>query len=84
MLSLKYVLKVGQMNAQYGAPEDSFSPRWHADHPTPSTDAVLPLQKGTQDSIKVCLRHVLLPSGDMTVANVSQGYELPQGARFVD
>lgn len=83
MLTSKYIRAIARMNDQYGPPEDTFSPRWHAENPGPGPDAPPAIQEGER-TIRVCIRRILLASGDVTIDNVGPGYVLPEGASFAD
>jgi len=85
MLSSKYIRAIARMNDQYGPPEDTFSPRWHAENPGPGPDAAPVLRNidETGQGIIVQIRHVILASGDRTITN-DPDYVLPEGASFAD
>lgn len=85
MLSRNQILRQMHFNAQYGPPEDSFSPDWHARNQGPGPDAAPVLQnlQTTGEGIGIRIRHVILASGDTTITN-DPDYILPDGARFRD
>lgn len=82
MLSHERIIRQLRFDAQYGLPEHSFDPRWHEENSGPGPDAIPAIRKGER-IVRACIRSILLPSGDVTIDNVGQGYVLPEGASFI-
>ncbi len=70
MLSRKYIKRIAQMDAQYGPPEQTFSPRWHADQARNGPDPVILNRTTTEHSrvVRVILGNVADPqTGDVRI-----------------
>jgi hypothetical protein len=85
MLTLEEIMRNAKFNAQYGEPEQTFSPRWHAENPVPAhVGAVLKHEREkVGKEVNVCLRYVKHVSGDITIWD-DDGSALPEGSTFLN